>query len=415
MLNPLMPTRPEFIAETRSEAETSLTELALGPDEAGSRVQIEAGIEARPASAPLTRHRRPLFALTGLRFFASMYVVAFHTRLAAVLLAAGYPHLGLFFRNGFLAVPLFFVLSGFILSYTYRGQISDRGSPVRFWEARFSRLWPAYAFSLLFSSLPVLAVPHWPLALATLAMVQAWNPWHPEFAGTWNFVCWTLSVEAFFYVLFPWIQRCLERLHFAAVIFFGFAVLAISIMCNVSARSLGSPQYPAPWDHIPLPVIHLPEFLIGAALGNLFIMQAARSGRSDAQQPRWPVITLCGVVLSVAALSFLKGSLTSVILLPFALLITGLAFETSLLGNLLSTRALLLGGAISYSIYLLQTPVRTMLYARYALKLGWPGLAFMPSVLLPLAYLAYRFIEEPSRTLLRRVFAKAHGLRASSS
>ena len=398
-----MPTRPEFITEPRRGTGSSTAELALGPDET-----------ANTAAIPLTRHRPPLFALTGLRFFAAAYVVTFHTRIAAVCLTAGFPHLSRFFRNGYLAVSLFFILSGFILAYTYRGQISGKGALVRFWEARFARLWPAYAFSLFLSSLSALAVPHWTLAVATLAMVQAWNPWHPELAGTWNFVCWTLSVEAFFYVLFPWVQRGLERLRTPAIAVFGSVSLCIGVLCNVAEHTLSKAQYHPPWDHVPLPVIHLPEFLIGVALGNVFVLRDPDPRRGGIAAARWPLYTTCGVGFSLLALATLRGPLTSVVLLPFILLVTGLALESSLLSNFLSRPALLLGGAISYSMYLLQTPVRTLLSARYSTKIGLPELAFVPVTLVPMAYLAYRFVEEPSRLALRRLFAAARSTRTPS-
>ena len=66
----------------------------------------------------------------------------------------GYLHAGRFIMNGYSAVTLFFMLSGFILAYNYRGQIETRHHTFRFWEARFARIWPAYVFSLFCSSFP---------------------------------------------------------------------------------------------------------------------------------------------------------------------------------------------------------------------------------------------------------------------
>jgi peptidoglycan/LPS O-acetylase OafA/YrhL len=65
----------------------------------------------------LARQRRDLPALTGIRFFAAWYVVLFH---ALPGLARRYPVpklLATFLSNGYLAVGLFFLLSGFILTY----------------------------------------------------------------------------------------------------------------------------------------------------------------------------------------------------------------------------------------------------------------------------------------------------------
>ncbi len=388
-----MSSPPEAHTEAASPLSAADQEHVLGPVEASSPLQ--------PA---LTRHRRPLPALTGLRFFAASYVVIFHTRVASALLASGHPFAGRFFRNGYLAVAVFFIVSGFILAYTYRGQMRGPRAAVRFWEARFARLWPAYAFSLLCSSLPGMAAPPFLLALATVCMVQAWNPWHPEFAGAWNFVCWTLSVEAFFYLVFPAVQRAVERLSWRVLWLLGFSVLALAVGLNVSARTLGESVYPPPWNLLPLPLIHLPEFLIGVLLGNLFLAREERE--AQATPTHWPLFTAGGLLLSMVALATVHGRSTSLALVPFSLLVAGLALETSIVARLLSHPLLLLGGAISYSMYLLQTPVRQWVHAVPFLQVGAVGLIFVPLVLVPLAYLAYRFVEEPARLRLRRLFLR---------
>jgi hypothetical protein len=86
--------------------------------------------------------RKPIRPLTGLRFFAAPHVVWFHY-------APGLPHWpGNIVRNGYMAVALFFVLSGFVLAYTYEGRTVE---PRRFWLARFARIYPGYltAFCLI--------------------------------------------------------------------------------------------------------------------------------------------------------------------------------------------------------------------------------------------------------------------------
>jgi peptidoglycan/LPS O-acetylase OafA/YrhL len=86
--------------------------------------------------------------LTGLRFFAALYVVLFHQE---TTFAAGHHFskpLLTFLGHGYLAVSLFFVLSGFVLTYNY----ADRWSETRFSKfllSRFARIYPVYALTLL--------------------------------------------------------------------------------------------------------------------------------------------------------------------------------------------------------------------------------------------------------------------------
>src|ERR1700761_5502055 len=166
---------------------------------------------SRRGDMETARALRPqLKVLTSLRFFAAALVVLFHVQVSGTLVAGPW-----WYRNfagiGFIGVNCFFVLSGFILVYTYAGKpISAR----RFWQARFARVYPAYLFSLLVTAplfFYVMRVLHLPLfawserhltaaMLLTVGLLQAWVP---QAALTWNPVCWSLSAEAFFYLVFP--------------------------------------------------------------------------------------------------------------------------------------------------------------------------------------------------------------------
>jgi len=161
--------------------------------------------------------RHPLQALTGLRFFLALWVVVFHlvpaTPGLAIAWLPGAPDaVNCLLRTGYVAVTVFFVLSGFVLAYNY-----DLGAPWcgkqrrRFAIARFSRVYPAY-FAGLLSLIPVAVYRLWrdiPLGeysfssgILNLLLLQAWSPRH---ALSWNYPGWSLSCEAFYYAIFPFL------------------------------------------------------------------------------------------------------------------------------------------------------------------------------------------------------------------
>jgi len=94
-----------------------------------------------------TRKPERLNALTGLRSFAAVNIVFFHFSnpkwfgILAPVVNAGYA-----------SVSYFILLSGFVLAYNYSSRArAGQLDRVRFWKARFTRLYPIYLLSLLMS------------------------------------------------------------------------------------------------------------------------------------------------------------------------------------------------------------------------------------------------------------------------
>lgn len=362
--------------------------------------------ELRAAPSELTTHRSPLLALTGIRFVAAFYVVLFHSRVGATLLGRGHLAAGNFFQSGYLAVPLFFLLSGFILAYTYRGQIGSPGDHRRFWEARFARIWPVYAVSLLLASIPGFRLPPPGQALAVLAMVQAWNPFDIGMAGAWNMVCWTLSVEAVFYIVFPWVQTWIEARGADTMLRFVAGMLVLCVALNSTSRVLGYGAQGV-WRWIPLPLPHLPEFFAGVGMGNYFLQRRARIAGRNLERAGW--WTYGGAAATGALLCCPAGRWKCAVVAGFAALLFGLAAENTLLSRLLSTRAMLVGGEISYSIYLVQIPLKS--WVRIAFEHLHTGsemlrLTVTAVMLIMVSLILYKTVELPARRLIRRGFAK---------
>jgi peptidoglycan/LPS O-acetylase OafA/YrhL len=258
------------------------------------------------------RSKNPsLPALTGVRFFAAFYVILTHSlpwiknRVSLPLPVAN------FLSNGYLAVCLFFLLSGFILSYTYSGLVPGVRNYAKFWEARFARIYPVYFFSLLlalpfqFSTLTLKS------ALAVLLMVQAWNPLHPELSGAWNYPAWSLSVEAFFYLCFPFIQTRIGSMSRGVLQLSGAVALLVCILVHTPIQGLGTwnPAAVAPIP-IPLPIVRFPEFLLGMMMGSYFVRFGSIAKR--------PYLALLAILASLLSLSVTVGPWVSIAVLPFA-------------------------------------------------------------------------------------------------
>lgn len=355
----------------------------------------------------LTRHRRALPALTGVRWIAATYVVLYHSKLTGALSGFARP-LANIVANGQVAVSLFFILSGFILSYTYANTHVGKAKR-RFWEARFARIWPLYVVSLLAASLSRHSTPPLPASIATLLMVQAWHPFNMWLAAAWNNVCWTLSVEAFFYLLFPFVQVFFERLSRRGLFIALAAVMLVSLpLCTNNISYMDNHGLYG----VPLAVLHLPEFFAGMIAANILIAASLRTDNLfERRRSLLGPITLTSVtaILSILLLSSTERIFTTWVTLTFTALVASLAVEPSLLQRVLSTRIAILGGQISYAMYLLQWPCkdtvnwicdRAHLHSAYARF----GIFFL--FLLVVSWLAFKLVEEPARHIIRKGFAR---------
>ena len=154
-----------------------------------------------------------LLPLTGLRFFLALWVVIYHQTATenylGPLMASLPVPVYCFLRTGYVAVGVFFVLSGFVLSYSH--SLTTRFSSsqlVSFAVARFARIYPTYCFGLLLIAPFIVEtlLGRWSAAAATTEAAKAilnWTllqSWVPRAAFSWNAPGWSLSDEAFFIV-----------------------------------------------------------------------------------------------------------------------------------------------------------------------------------------------------------------------
>ena len=359
--------------------------------------------------------RAQLKALTSLRFFAALYVVLFHMRVTGEL--AGGPWWYQNFASiGYIGVNCFFVLSGFILVYTYTDPVLD--AP-RFWQARFARIYPAYALSLALSAplfflivhrgdIPFFAWSSQHLFLACLLTVLLLQAWVPQGALTWNPVCWSLSVEAFFYLSFPALLPWCRRRSSARLIGTLAGVALVSLGLSVfyvvghpdGIDKVNSQETTLLWKNVLSfnPVARLPEFVVGMLAGALFLR--GKIGRGAAL----PLVM--GGMLVLVILTVLVGAIPTPLISAgflspaFAAIILGLALRPHW-AAVLEVKWLVILGEASYSLYLLHSMVLNDIYNRWPALPHWTrvGLAIGGSI--AAALLCFYFVEKPGRNLLR--------------
>jgi peptidoglycan/LPS O-acetylase OafA/YrhL len=361
-------------------------------------------------------------ALTGLRGLAAADVALMHINGSAQTFLTWFA-----FHNP--AVDIFFCLSSFTLCLVY-GAGTDR--PFKFKEfaaARCARIYPLYAIVL------VVWTVYCALWNQNLYSGYSWsgligdgvrqvlmiNAWPIIGSGAhWIDPMWSLSVEAFGYVLvFPilfklsgWTKSLPASALLAAAIFFGCATFgfftlfynpginshhippATGFLIRWVAPVRGSCMFAAGWTAYLLYLNH-PTVRRALVKGADFVAIAM-------------ILIVAGQAAGIVSVELL------VVLTPF--LILGLVSTKSLTARILSAEPLHFLGLISYSLYLLHWPV--MVFVRSYI----PGLAHRDllrvavtvGIALVAAVLSYFFIERPSRRRLRQLLMPGSRGKASN-
>lgn len=359
-------------------------------------------------TAPRTKSFSRLESLTGMRFLAALLVFGCH---AAVL---GYlppeTELNLIkytYSGGWIGVVFFFVLSGFVLTWSARD-----GEPKHlFWRRRLVKIYPNYLVAwtaAILLSLWAFDLFDYPNLIPGTFMVQSWTPNIGVIVST-NTVAWSMSCELFFYFMFPFMYSLIkripdEKLWWAA----GSVTAVIAVVLPAIATAL--PKAEA--DMLPIlnmsiqqewflqwfPPTRCLEFVLGMLMARIVIRN------------RWiglrilPALAIFAVGAVLQVLMFPSFySLEATVVLPVALLITAVAVADSAgRRSVFRARWLVWLGTISYAFFLVHFLV--LLYAHIPLGVGksWPvptALAILAGLLAGttvLGWLVTRLVEEPA-------------------
>ncbi len=365
-------------------------------------------------------------ALSGLRIVAAVWVVLFHFRPLLEQASPGFRSaLAPVLNCGAQGVDLFFILSGFVLTWTYLDRMGESWSmraTMHFLWLRLARVWPVYLVTLHLAAAWIiftLYVGHEPSKVADqlnavsyvrqLLLVQLW--FQPFFDGSsWDGPAWSISAEWLAYLLFGLLVLVVFRIA-RATRAWGLLWLAFAASLPPTLLLLATGEFYTPWSWLPRIVM---QFTAGAlacaAVRKLQLSDRARRGAG-----------YLSVVLGVAIVGILylldahpiakvydSSGLVDVLFVP---LVVTLAVGAGTLPRLLSTRVMVYCGHISFSLYMVHELVHTAwnwATAQFEIVLtpGWSAKLTVVGVLavaLAGAVLLYHCVEEPARLWMRRM------------
>ena len=339
--------------------------------------------------------------LTGLRFYAAFWVFLYHFFPVYTSL----PKVG-YFEIGYLGVDLFFILSGFILTYVYYDKFFvNKVSVIDYWNfvvKRFAKIYPLH-FIITLIFIPLLYGAKYIFNQTTVniysdtiihnfLMIHAWNMSENY---SWNFPSWSISAEWFAYLFLFAPLSFIYKFNKRFFVLLNITILFTFIYYWISIPNFTMDRYTMNG----FPRI-IPEFILGVLVGLIKIRHTLSKSKAT---------VVCLTSLSFLIITFyLEFYFQQLCIIGFAGIILSLSYKTYFDIFFASKKIIYLGN-ISFAFYLTQF-LSLIIYEQLfnILFSGLKGNYYMILVQFVMAFginyffaaVAYKYFEEPLRIFL---------------
>lgn len=347
-----------------------------------------------------------LNALTSLRFIAAMGVFIHHFHFFEHTKSALGQHVYKAFYEGFIGVTFFYILSGFIISYSYnQHKKAGKYSIPQFLRNRVARLYPTHLLTLYIAASVYLTKDAWAYVdmktfYANILLAQSAFPSIPYFFG-FNGVSWSVSTEMFFYLGF------ILLVTFNNKQLLGIWITLLAMVIWFLFFMSGSES--AYWALYINPVFRAVDFVTGMLL---FRAYSARQfplsfGKATALEFSSIAALVAFAIYGVGHVQMLLR-LDIYYIAPMAAVVFIFAIGKGWLSKALSARWLVLLGEASFSLYMIHQILINYAVREYS---SWVNIDSMKSVvmfMLPviavgviLSLIMFKCFEKPMNNLLR--------------
>nr|DAP94913.1 MAG TPA: putative acyltransferase [Caudoviricetes sp.] len=282
-----------------------------------------------------------ILPLTSIRFFAAIFVLFSHLDFFK-----NTPFDFIYVKEGFIGVTLFFILSGFVLSYSYQEKLLDgEKNKFDFYTARIARIYPLHLLTLLFTLLFLYQNESVKEILSNIFLLQALIP-KASYYFSLNAPSWSISVELFFYFLFPFLITRSSNTLIKVTIFILILKILLSEI-NISEKAIHAYIYISP-------ILRLPDFIIGVLIFRL------RFNKLNLNIPTYQVIIFQILSISLFLIFIYYSYMVNIAyrfdiyyIIPMSVLIISLSYSNGFITKVLSHKTLVLLGESSFSLYMI--------------------------------------------------------------
>ena len=315
-----------------------------------------------------------------------------------------------FFKEGFVGVSFFFVLSGFIIAYNYQKKLQEKEITRRtFWVARIARVYPLHWLTLFIAVILgdyVVAsggLDWFKHFLASLTLTHAYIP-EADYYFSFNSPSWSLCCEQLFYICFPFLVPLTRNYKYLLYIFCVTAILLVVGMHFTPEEEIKGYWYVNP-------ITRFPDFIAGMLLFPLYERLKEK-----------PITFWQGSLMEIGAVIFFltfymcASEIPKVYRyscfywLPVAVVLISFSLQKGILSRILSHRFLVVGGEISYGFYLIHLFI-LLSYAKWQKEAGFDiawyiSVPVLFGITVLLSLLSYRYFERPMNKRVKSLLNK---------
>lgn len=281
-----------------------------------------------------------------------------------------------FFKQHNLVVGIFFVLSGFVLSFS-----KEKGAELwPFLKSRLKRVYPLHA-AILVTFLPLFAMidlhygsfkEFFLHGVLSFSLLQSW---FPEHAVIWNGPTWFLSSLVFCYVVFPLLQKKMHAMKASQLLTLIIVIQVFSFMLFSSYANYKGwaflEEVNAPASVLFNlfrfnPLLNAMEFILGMAICNLWKTKSfdlRHSGKIST------IVACVLIMLLLATPSINHLYLRSQVFIPlFCFFLYALCWQQGAAYKFLSHKYWDVMSPYSFCLYLVHVPVGMLFYKKVIAK-----------------------------------------------
>jgi peptidoglycan/LPS O-acetylase OafA/YrhL len=294
-------------------------------------------------------------SLTGMRFIAAVLVFITHVAASRMFSDASISDFldRYLSRAGYLGVSFFFVLSGFILTWTARPD----DTTTRFYRRRLVKIYPNH-FVTWAAGLALMVWAGTAInagnTVPSLLLVQSWSPSFGVLMGT-NGPSWSLACELLFYLSFPvllvWIRKIPAARLWTVAGLVAAAVWLVPVISQLLPDNPEAPFQPVSWWKYWfvyfMPASRLGEFIMGIVMAMIV------------QKGRWIGVSRTHALMLLAVAYVLQVvlpdsyGLVAPVVLPLGLVVAaGAVADVAGKRSIFATRTMVWLGEVSFAFYL---------------------------------------------------------------